>query len=124
VPRRRAAAALTLEEREEISCGIAVGRSLRQIAQGLGPSVILITDRSVQNRYSRLMQGTRQESHRYRIEYLRDRIRIGTEIAAGTLEATQQAARVGMIERQADFAYIIDDETGAEIWSESRSAGI
>ena len=34
VPRRRALAALRLEEREEISRGIAVGRSIRQIAQG------------------------------------------------------------------------------------------
>ncbi len=40
--RRRALAALRLEEREEISRGIAVGRSIRQIAQGLGraPSTI------------------------------------------------------------------------------------
>ena len=36
VPRRRAVAALRFEEREEISRGIAVGRSLRQIARGLG----------------------------------------------------------------------------------------
>ena len=34
--RGRALAALRLEEREEISRGIAVGRSIRQIAQGLG----------------------------------------------------------------------------------------
>ena len=42
VPRRRALAALRLEEREEISRGIAVGRSIRQIAQGLGraPSTV------------------------------------------------------------------------------------
>ena len=41
-PRRRALAALRLEEREEISRGIAVGRSRRQIAQGLGraPSTV------------------------------------------------------------------------------------
>ena len=41
-PRRRAEAALRLEEREEISRGIAVGGSLRQIARGLGraPSTI------------------------------------------------------------------------------------
>ena len=36
VPRRRAVAALRFEEREEISRGIAVGRSLRQIARSLG----------------------------------------------------------------------------------------
>src|SRR3974377_1285045 len=34
-PRRRAAGALRLEEREEISRGIAAGRSMRRIAQGL-----------------------------------------------------------------------------------------
>ena len=41
-PRRRALAALRLEEREEISRGIAVGRSIRQIAQGLrrAPSTV------------------------------------------------------------------------------------
>ena len=41
-PRRRALAALRLEEREEISRGIAVGRSIRQIAEGLGwaPSTV------------------------------------------------------------------------------------
>src|ERR1700730_13783345 len=41
-PRRRALAALRLEEREEISRGIALGRSIRQIAQGLGraPSTV------------------------------------------------------------------------------------
>src|SRR5512132_2491034 len=38
VPRRRAARALRLEEREEISRGIAAGRSIRQIAQGLARS--------------------------------------------------------------------------------------
>jgi len=37
-PRRRAPTALKLEEREEISRGIAVARSIRQIAQGLGRS--------------------------------------------------------------------------------------
>ena len=41
-PRRRALAALRFGEREEISRGIAVGRSIRQIAQGLGraPSTV------------------------------------------------------------------------------------
>jgi IS30 family transposase len=37
-PRRRASVALRLEEREEISRGIAAGRSIRWIAQGLGRS--------------------------------------------------------------------------------------
>jgi IS30 family transposase len=41
-PRRRALAALRLDEREEISRGIAVGQSIRRIAQGLGraPSTV------------------------------------------------------------------------------------
>src|SRR6516164_9155635 len=41
-PRRRAAEALRLEEREEISRGIAAGRSMRRIAQGLrrSPSTV------------------------------------------------------------------------------------
>src|ERR1700704_2018326 len=41
-PRRRALAALRLEEREEISRGIAAGQSIRQIAHGLGrgPSAV------------------------------------------------------------------------------------
>jgi len=37
-PRRRASVALRLEEREEVSRGIAAGRSIRRIAQGLGRS--------------------------------------------------------------------------------------
>jgi PAS domain-containing protein len=37
-PRRRASVALRLEEREEISRGIAAGRLIRRIAQGLGRS--------------------------------------------------------------------------------------
>src|SRR5262249_892671 len=37
-PRRRAPRAVKLEEREEIARGIAVARSIRQIAQGLGRS--------------------------------------------------------------------------------------
>jgi hypothetical protein len=35
-PRRRASVALRLEEREEVSRGIAAGRSIRRIAQGSG----------------------------------------------------------------------------------------
>jgi hypothetical protein len=41
-PRRRATVAPRLEEREEISRGMAAGRSIRRIAQGLGrsPSIV------------------------------------------------------------------------------------
>ena len=35
IPRRRASGALRLEEREEISRGIAAGQSIRRIARGL-----------------------------------------------------------------------------------------
>jgi len=35
-PRRRAPVALKLEEREEISRGVAAGRSIRRISQDLG----------------------------------------------------------------------------------------
>src|SRR6516164_7795639 len=45
-PRRRAAAALRLEEREEISRGIAAGRSMRRIAQGLDDRPRLSVGRS------------------------------------------------------------------------------
>jgi hypothetical protein len=38
LPRRRAPLSLRLEEREEISRGIAAGRSMQRIAQGLGRS--------------------------------------------------------------------------------------
>ena len=38
IPRRRASVALKLEEREEISRGIAAGQSIRQIARSLGRS--------------------------------------------------------------------------------------
>jgi DNA-binding CsgD family transcriptional regulator len=55
-PRRRALAALRLEEREEISRGIAAGQSIRQIGHGLGraPSTV---SREI---------GRNGGSHRYR----------------------------------------------------------
>lgn len=31
--------------------------------------------------------------------------------------------RVGMVERKADFVYIIDATTGKEVWSESKKIG-
>ena len=39
-PRRRASRRLSLEEREEISRGLAAGRSLRLIAAGAGPRAL------------------------------------------------------------------------------------
>ena len=55
----------------------------------------------------------------YTIEYFREGERTGTEVSIGTLEATQQAAHVGLKQRQADFVRIIDTEGGgAEVWSE------
>jgi DNA-binding NarL/FixJ family response regulator len=47
--RRRAVAALRLEEREEISRGIAAGRSIRRIAQGLGRSPSTISREILRN---------------------------------------------------------------------------
>ena len=44
-PRRRAVIALRLEEREEISRGIAAAGSMRQIAQGLGRSPSTVKSR-------------------------------------------------------------------------------
>jgi hypothetical protein len=45
-PRRRASAALRLEEREEISRGIAAGRSMRRIARASGDRPRLSVERS------------------------------------------------------------------------------
>ncbi|WP_376775096.1 helix-turn-helix domain-containing protein [Saccharopolyspora phatthalungensis] len=42
-PRRRAAGALTFAEREEISRGLAAGKSLREIARGLGRNVSVVS---------------------------------------------------------------------------------
>src|SRR5215469_2810274 len=42
-PRRRPLAALRLEEREEISRGIAVGQSIRRIARGLGRAPLTVS---------------------------------------------------------------------------------
>ena len=53
-PRRRALAALRLEEREEVSHGIAVGRSIRQIAQGLGRDIDIKPGDQAQRRQSGL----------------------------------------------------------------------
>src|SRR3974377_387629 len=55
-PRRRAAGALRLEEREEISRGIAAGRSMRRIAQGLRRSPSTVS-REIRRRLQRLPRG-------------------------------------------------------------------
>ncbi len=58
---------------------------------------------------------------RYVIEYFRRGECIATEICVGTLEATQQAARVGLKERRADTVRVVEnDHGGTEIWSEGR----
>lgn len=49
LPRRRAAVALRLEEREEISRGIAAGQSIRRIAHDLGRSPSTISREVVRN---------------------------------------------------------------------------
>jgi len=56
----------------------------------------------------------------YRIEYLQDGDVIGTEGSDATLEATQQAARMGLVEHHdAILVRVIDVGSGAEIWSET-----
>ena len=60
-PRRRAVSALRLEEREEISRGIAVGRSLRQIAQGLGRAPSTVSREIRRNGGSQAYRATRAE---------------------------------------------------------------
>lgn len=55
----------------------------------------------------------------YRIEYLHEGHLIGTEVPGGSLAATQQAARMGMIEHRSDLVRIVDADSGVEIWSET-----
>ena len=57
--RRRAATALRLEEREEISRGIAAGRSIRRIARDLGRSPSTISREIRRNGGARLTVQTR-----------------------------------------------------------------
>src|SRR5262245_55121036 len=61
VPRRRALASLRLEEREEISRGIAVGRSIRQIAQGLGRAPSTVSRESGRNGGSQAYRANRAD---------------------------------------------------------------
>ena len=49
-PRRRALAALRLQEREEISRGIAVGRSIRQVAQALARAPTTVSRGDITNK--------------------------------------------------------------------------
>jgi len=61
IPRRRAAAALRLEEREEISRGIAVGRSIRCIAHDLGRSASTISREIRRNGGSQAYRASRAD---------------------------------------------------------------
>ena len=60
-PRRRALATLRLEEREEISRGIAVGRSIRQIAQGLGRALSTVSREIRRNGGSQAYRANRAD---------------------------------------------------------------
>ena len=62
-PRRRAVAALRLEEREEISRGIAARRSIRQIAQGLGRSPSTVSREIRRNGGSQVYRANRADRH-------------------------------------------------------------
>jgi len=61
VPRRRAVAALRFEEREEISRGIAVGQSLRQIARSLGRAPSTVSREIGRNGGSKAYRANRAE---------------------------------------------------------------
>jgi DNA-binding CsgD family transcriptional regulator len=60
-PRRRAVAALRLEEREEISRGIAAGRSVRRIARGLRRSPSTISREIRRNGGSQVYRANRAD---------------------------------------------------------------
>src|SRR6202451_308549 len=62
-PRRRALAALRLEEREEISRGIAVGRSIPQIAQGLGRAASTVSREIRRNGGSQAYRANGADRH-------------------------------------------------------------
>lgn len=57
----------------------------------------------------------------YRIEYFQNGA-IGAEVSLTTLEATQQAARMGMVARCANRVRVIDVDQGSEVWSETALA--
>src|SRR3974390_3074804 len=61
--RRRASAALRLEEREEISRGIAIGRSIRLIAQGLGRAPSTVSREIRRNGGSQAYRANRADRH-------------------------------------------------------------
>ena len=55
----------------------------------------------------------------YRIEYLENGNLIDWELTAGTLAASQQLARMGMVERHAHLVRVVDPNSRTEIWSET-----
>ena len=57
----------------------------------------------------------------YLIEYFQNGV-IGAEVSLLALEATQQTARMGMVERHAERVRVIDVDQGSEIWSETALA--
>jgi len=63
LPRRRAAGALRLEEREEISRGIAAGRSIRRIARDLGRSPSTVSREIGRNGGSQAYRASQADGH-------------------------------------------------------------
>ena len=57
----------------------------------------------------------------YLIEYFNNGI-VGAEVSLLALDATRQAARMGMVERHAERVRVIDVDQGSEIWSETALA--
>lgn len=65
-PRRRSRLALTLPEREEISRGLIVGRSLRAIAQALGRSPSTLSREVARNGDPERYRAARAEAHAWK----------------------------------------------------------
>src|SRR3989440_10632783 len=82
-PRCRAVAALKLEEREEISRGIAAGRSVRQIARGLKRSPSTISREIRRNGGSQTYRANRAERSAWERALRPKPCRVRTGVALG-----------------------------------------
>ena len=94
VPRRRALGAPRLEEREEVSRGIAVGRSIRQIAQGLGRAPSTVSREIRRNGGSQAYRANRADRRAWE-RALRPALSFGA--AQGATMARGAEARAAMV---------------------------
>ena len=126
-PRRRALAALRFGEREEISRGIAVGRSIRQIAQGLGRAPSTVSREIRRNGGSQAYRANRAD-RRARERALRPkpcrlalysalRWRVAQKLALQW--SPQQISRAGLSAGRSARA----GSKTADQWSQSRAIG-